>query len=113
MLYHIFLFYVLRVFVLSEMVTYLSRKFILLVFFSRLPKFKYIKVILRLIRLEINLQDNTCKNAKSISHFFPIIFFFSLSLPKPTISEAIKPLNTEKKLILTQKGSSLIFKDGG
>ena len=45
--------------------------------------------------------------------FFPSSFFFSFSLPKPTILEAIKPLNTEKKLILTQKGSSLIFKDGG
>ena len=47
------------------------------------------------------------------SVFLIILSFFSLILPKPTISEAIKSLHAEKKLILIEKGLSLTFKDVG
>ena len=47
------------------------------------------------------------------SVIFFLIIFFSLILPKPTISEAIKSLHAEKNLILIEKGLSLIFKDAG
>ena len=42
--------------------------------------------------------------------FLDNLSFFSLILPKPTRSEAIKSLHAEKKLILVQKGLSSIFK---
>ena len=45
--------------------------------------------------------------------FLDNLSFFSLILPKPTRSEAIKSLHAEKKLILVQKGLSSIFKDAG
>ena len=43
--------------------------------------------------------------------FLSSSFLLLLVLPKLTISEAIKPLQIEKKLILIQKDLSLIFKD--
>ena len=64
-----------------------------------MPKFKYIEEILRFIRLEVSLQDNACKNAKLLDYFFSH-HLFSLILPKPTISEAIKSLHAEQNLIL-------------
>ena len=61
----------------------------------------------------MNLQVNACKNATLFSFFIILSFFFSLILPKPTISEAIKSLHAEKNLILIQKGLSLTFKEVG
>ena len=61
----------------------------------------------------MNLQVNACKNATLFSFSHHPFIFFSLILPKPTISEAIKSLHAEKNLILIQKGLSLAFKEVG
>ena len=61
----------------------------------------------------MNLQVNACKNATLFSFSHHPFFFFSLILPKPTISEAIKSLHAEQNLILIWKDISLILKDAG
>ena len=53
--------------------TFFSCRYILLVFlFNKLLKFKYLEETLFLISLEINLQENACKNAKVLNYFFLI-----------------------------------------